>query len=234
MDSETLDENKVNQELSIKAKLVSKRWLILVYGLALLLLMLLGSILVTAYPPVWEKIHRSAMQDSLREKHYVDANKITSGLWSAEPYEEISESLSYWKKMNEKEIAHYEDVRDLLGVARVVLVVCAAIVLLGCFLAGWKKVWLSGFASFVLLGIIAGIWMMIHWHSLFKALHWAIFWDDSWKLPLKSYSLGLFPHKVWQQAGGVVAILISVPLLVPILGSFLRSKMRKPVIKENS
>lgn len=202
-----------------------KRWLIPFYGLALVLLLVLGSVLVVSHPSLWEQVHRSAMEDKLKEVHYEDANRITGGLWTEEPYAEISKGLKFMR-MNAQEVAHYEDVRGLLGTARVVLVVSAGVVLLGVILVGWRRVWSSGFASFVLLGLVAGVWMMIHWHSLFKALHWVIFMDDSWKLPNRSYSLGLFPHKVWQQAGGVIGLLVFVPLLIPVflrkLGSGIR------------
>jgi len=192
-----------------------KKWLIPFYGISLVISLVLGSVLLVSHPVVWEKIHRSAMEEKLREIHYEDANRITGGLWSDEPYQKISDSLRY-TKMNAKEVAHYEDVRDLLGTARVVVVVSVVLVLLGFVLAGWKRVWMSGFASFSLLAVISGVWMLIHWHSLFKALHWMIFMDDSWKLPYRSYSLGLFPHKVWQEAGIVIGLLVLVPLLIPL------------------
>ncbi len=198
--------------------LAKKKWMIPFCGLALLFLLLLGSVMITSHPVVWEKVHRSAMGETLIERHYENANKITGGLWTEEPYEEISQSMIRYR-MNKKEIAHYEDVRGLLATARTVIVVCAVIVLLGCMIVGWKKIWLSGLAIFILLGVIAGIWMMIHWHSLFKALHWAIFWDDSWKLPARSYSLCLFPHKVWQLAGGVIAGMVCIPLVLPVIGA---------------
>lgn len=207
----------MKEDVDHKKALGSKKWMIPFCGLALLFLLLLGSVVLVSHPTVWEKVHRSAMKESLHEGHYENANKITGGLWTTEPYEEISQGLKRYR-MNEKEIAHYEDVRSLLGAARIVIVVCAVIVLLGCMIVGWKKIWLSGFAVFVLLGVIAGVWMMIHWHSLFKALHWAIFWDDSWKLPNKSYSLGLFPHKVWQLAGGAIAGMVCIPLVFPVIG----------------
>lgn len=213
-----------NTGFNIKNKLADKKLLIPIYGLALLLLLVLGSVVLVSHPSIWEKIHRSAMHDELKEIYYQDANRITGGLWTDEPYAEISQSLNYWKKMNQNEISHYEDVRSLLGTARVVIIVCSIIVVFGCLIVGWKKVWLSSFASFILLGVVAGIWMMIHWHSLFKALHWVVFWDDSWKLPPKSYSLGLFPHKVWQQAGGVIAVLVCFPLVLPLMGLLLKGK----------
>lgn len=192
------------------------RWSIPVYGLSLVLLLVLGSVLVVSHPMVWEKVHRSAMKEKLKEVHYEDANRITGGLWTEEPYEEISDSLKY-RKMNEKEIYHYEDVRGLLGTARVVVIVCSVLVFMGCIWAGWRTIWYAAFAIFALLGIILGIWMFIDWHSLFKSLHWVIFMDDSWKLPNTSYSLGLFPHKVWQLAGGVIGGMVLIPLLVPII-----------------
>ena len=204
-------------QVSFKEKLAVKKWLIPIFGLSLLLLIVLGSVVLVSHPVVWEKIHRPVMKEKLKEIHFEDANRITAGLWNSEPYKEISQNLNYWKKMNEKEIAHYEDVRNLLGTARVVIIVCALSAVIGFLIFGWKKIWLSSLASFILLGVIAGFWMMIHWHSLFKALHWVIFWDDSWKLPAKSYSLALFPHSVWQQAGGVIAVLIFIPLALPLL-----------------
>ncbi len=192
------------------------RWSIPVYGLSLVLLLVLGNVLLVSHPVVWEKVHRMAMKDTLREVHYEDANKITGGLWTDEPYKEISSSLKF-RKMNEKEIYHYEDVRGLLGTARVVVTVCAILVVIGCFWAGWRTIWYSAFAIFASLGVICGVWMLIDWHSLFKALHWAVFWDDSWKLPNQSYSLGLFPHKVWQLAGGVIGGMVLIPLLLPVI-----------------
>ena len=185
------------------------------YGLALVLVLVLGSVLVVSHPVVWEKIHRNAMGDALKEVHYENANKITGGLWSKEPYEDIAGDLTRYT-MNQKEVSHYEDVRGLISTAKIVLAVCVVIVLIGCMLVGWRRVWGSGFASFVLLAIIAGVWMLIHWHSLFRALHWVIFMDDSWILPSNSYSLYLFPHKVWQHAGGVIGVLVLIPLLIPV------------------
>jgi uncharacterized membrane protein len=193
-----------------------RRWSIPVYGLALVILLVLGSVLLVSHPVVWEKVHRMAMKEKLKEVHYEDANKITGGLWTEEPYQDISDSLKF-KKMNKKEIYHYEDVRSLLGKARIVVGVCALLVFMGVMWAGWRIIWYSAFASFVVLGVILGIWMLIDWHSLFKSLHWVIFLDDSWKLPNTSYSLGLFPHKVWQLAGGVIGGMVLIPLLVPIL-----------------
>ena len=186
------------------------------YGLALVLLLVLGSVLVVSHPVVWEKVHRSAMKEKLKEVHYQDANRITGGLWTQEPYQDISDSLKF-RKMNKKEIHHYGDVRSLLGKARIVVGVCAVLVIIGFIRVGWRTVWNSGFVIFILLGIILGVWMMIDWHSLFKSLHWVIFLDDSWKLPKRSYSLGLFPHAVWQLAGGVIGGLVLILLLVPIL-----------------
>ncbi len=197
-----------------------KRWMIPFYGLALVLVLLLGSLQVVSHPIVWEKVHRAAMGETLKEVHYEDASKITGGLWGEESYEGISGGLRFYR-MNKKEVAHYEDVRSLLGLSRVVLGVSFVVVVLGFALVGWRRVWGAAFASFVLFGVIAGVWMFIDWHSLFKALHWVIFMDDSWKLPNRSYSLYLFPHKVWQYAGGVLAVLILVPLLVPV---FLRKQ----------
>ena len=192
------------------------KWTSSFYGLALVLLLVLGSVLVVSYPVVWEKIHRSAMKEKLKEVHYQDANRITGGLWTQEPYQEISDSLKF-RKMNEKEIYHYGDVRSLLGKARIVVGICAVLVIIGFMRLGWLTVWKSGFLSFILLGVVLGVWMMIDWHSLFKSLHWVIFLDDSWKLPNTSYSLGLFPHSVWQMAGGVISGLVLILLLVPIL-----------------
>lgn len=197
--------------------------MISIYGLALVILLVLGSVLMVSHPVVWEKVHRSAMQEKLKEVHYQDANRITGGLWTQESYEKISDSLKV-RKMNKKEINHYEDVRSLLGKARIVVGVCAGVVFIGFMWAGWRRVWNSGFIIFVLLGIILGVWMLIDWHSLFKSLHWVIFLDDSWKLPNRSYSLGLFPHAVWQLAGGVIGGLVMIFLLIPM---FFRKKIAK-------
>jgi uncharacterized membrane protein len=204
-------------------RIAGRNWMISIYGLALVILLVLGSVLMVSHPVVWEKVHRSAMKEKLKEVHYQDANRITGGLWTQESYEKISDSLKV-RKMNKKEINHYEDVRSLLGKARIVVGVCAGVVFIGFMWAGWRRVWNSGFIIFVLLGIILGVWMLIDWHSLFKSLHWVIFLDDSWKLPNRSYSLGLFPHAVWQLAGGVIGGLVMIFLLIPM---FFRKKIAK-------
>jgi len=130
-------------------------------------------------------------------------------------------------KMNEKEVYHYEDVRGLIQTAKWTTGGSLILALLGFYLVGWRKVWNSSIASFLVLGAIAGIWMAIYWRGLFRALHWVIFQDDSWILPSKSYSLGLFPHKVWQVAGGAIAAYILIILISGlILGQV--TKKREP------
>jgi len=197
-------------------KLCDTKWMTPMYGIALLIVFVLGSVLLVSHPVAWEKIHRVAMKDKLKELHYDDANKITRGLWTDEPYQKISQSLKFRLKMNQKEIEHYEDVRSLLGKAKILVAVCAVIAVLGFVIVGWKVVWNAAFVSFILLGVIAGAWMWIDWHSLFKSLHWVVFWDDSWKLPDRSYSLGLFPHTVWKLAGGVIGGMVLIFLLIPM------------------
>lgn len=213
---------------------MNKKWLIPVFGLALLIAVVVSGVLVISHPSVWNTMHHKVMQKDFKERQklgdktieilFEDAEKISGGLWNEIPYAEISRSLKF-KKMNEKEIYHYEDVRELLVTAKWTTVGALMIALIGCLFVGWRKVWNASIGSFLLLGIIAGIWMMIYWRGLFRALHWVIFRDDSWILPDKSYSLGLFPHKVWQTAGGMIAIYVMVILVV----GFVVQRMAKKI-----
>ena len=114
-------------------------------------------------------------------------------------------------------MSHYEDVRHLLNTAKWSTVACLLVSCIGFVLVGWRKVWNAGIAWFLFLGMIAGVWMAIYWRGLFRALHWIIFQDDSWILPDRSYSLGLFPHKVWQMAGGLIAAYVFVLLILGLI-----------------
>ncbi len=152
----------------------------------------------------------------MRPIHHHDTDAIVGGLWSDESYASISSRLKFMP-LCEKEIHHYEDVRRLLGTAKVSAVVSLLLAFVGFYLVGWRKVWNAAFASFILLGLIAGVWMWIHWRSLFRALHWMIFQDSSWILPRNCYSMALFPHKVWQLAGGIIALSVFIVLALGLL-----------------
>ncbi len=205
---------------------MNKKWLIPIFGLLLLTGVVLGGVLLISHPSVWNPMHQKVMEKDFKERQklgdrvtdilFDDAKKISGGLWNDNPYSEISSSLKF-KRMNEKEIYHYEDVRGLLTAAKWVSVIALLLAVIGFFMVGWRKVWNASIASFVSLGAVAGVWMLIYWRGLFRALHWVIFQDDSWILPNKSYSLGLFPHKVWQTAGGMIAAYVLIILALGVI-----------------
>ena len=195
---------------------MKRRWMIPFFGMSLLLALLLGAVISISTLPVWNPIHKHVMADEMKPIHFHDADAIVGGLWSDESYESISARLKFIP-LTDREIHHYEDVRDLLGTAKLVTIVFAVLTLIGFFLVGWRKVWNAAVASFVLIGIVAGIWVAIDWRSLFRALHWVIFQDASWILPDRCYSLGLFPHKVWQLSGGLIGASVLIVLVLGLL-----------------
>jgi len=209
------------------------KWLIPFFGLSLLIAVVLSGVLLISHPTVWNPMHQQVMGKDFKERQklddrvveilFADAEKIAGGLWNETPYTEISKGLKF-KRMNKKEIYHYQDVRELLGTAKWTAGVALLIALFGFIYAGWRKVWNASIASFILLGVIAGVWMAIYWRGLFRALHWVIFQDDSWILPSGSYSLGLFPHRVWQTAGGMIAAYVFIILAAGLLIQLLRKK----------
>ena len=168
---------------------------------------------------------RQKLGDLFTKLLLADAEKISGALWTDTSYTDISKSLKY-KRMNEKEIYHYEDVRELLTTAKWLSAVALMMTLMGFHTVGWRKVWNASLASFLLLGAIAGVWMLIYWRGLFRALHWLVFQDDSWILPTGSYSLGLFPHKVWQTAGNMIAAYIFIILAVGLAIQVIRRKTK--------
>lgn len=215
---------------------MNRRYLIPVFGLALLFAVVLSGVLLISHPSVWNPMHKHVMDDDFQvrqnlkpqlvEMLFDDAEKISGGLWNETPYTEISANLKF-RKMNQKELHHYEDVRSLIQIAKWAIGASLLIAIIGFFLVGWRKVWNASVASFVLLGVVAGVWMAIYWRGLFRALHWVIFQDDSWILPSKSYSLGLFPHKVWQMAGGMIAAYVFLILGIGVMIQVLRKSSRK-------
>ena len=221
---------------------MNKKWLIPLFGLSLLTAVVLSGVLLISHPSIWNPMHQNLMEKDFKERQknsdklieilFKDAEKITEGLWNKTPYTEISRDLRL-KRMNEKEIAHYEDVRRLLGTAKYATAACLIIALLGFVIVGWRKVWNASIASFLLLGFIAGVWMFIYWRGLFRALHWLIFQDDSWILDKTSYSIGLFPHKVWQTAGGVVAVYVFIILIAGVVLQALTKRYEKDGNKDS-
>ncbi len=197
------------------------RWKIPFFGLALMLGVVLGATLLVSYPTVWNPMHRYVMEDKIAEQNvtseqleavFSDAENISGGLWNETPYQEITDDLKF-RRLNAKEVSHYEDVRELMNLAKIVTASCLGLALFGFIIVGWRNVLRAGFASFVLLGVIFGTWMLINWHSLFKSLHWIVFQDASWKLPNGSYSLGLFPHEMWQFTGGMIGGIVGIVLV---------------------
>lgn len=202
-----------------------QRWMIPFFGLALLLSVVLGATLLISYPTVWNPLHRYVMEETYIEQNttgeklelvFTDSENISGGLWNEKPYQDIADELKF-RRFNAKEVSHYEDVRDLMELAKTVALVAFGLAIVGFAVVGWRNVWRASFASVMLLGTVLGIWMLINWHSLFKSLHWVVFQNASWKLPNGSYSLGLYPHKMWQFAGGAIATIVGIVMITGFL-----------------
>lgn len=72
--------------------------------------------------------------------------------------------------------------------------------------------------------LVLGVWGVIHWDSLFSALHYPFFGSYSWRLPADSYSLQLFPEWFWGVLGSMVALL---PVLFSVVLILITPKRKR-------
>lgn len=179
-------------------------------------------ILLITTPLIWQKIYRNSMPENMHYKLKSDAFTISDAYWQKRSYEEVNKSL-HLPLLKEREIYHFEDVRK-----KIRSLIIPFILGVGCLIffhfkkiyASWLWIWLQLFV----ISLTLGIWGGVNWRNMFRTLHWAIFWDDSWILPKHCYSLKLFPYAVWQKAGVVLlASLISFLFLINLF-SFIRRR----------
>ncbi len=206
--------------------------------LLLVFLILCSLSVIVSLPPVWHPVYRHTMEEGMQE--YVaskllmeDALLISDSLWGNESYEDVGGKLKN-HVLNDEEKAHFGDVRWLLRKAAGAAIVLLLALAIFRKRFRWRTVW--GHALLMYLGILVtcGIWSAISWRSLFRGLHWVIFMNDSWILPISSYSLFLFPHKLWQFAGGLVLGGTLVILLAGFLLSLCFSRKGKTEPEESA
>jgi integral membrane protein (TIGR01906 family) len=113
---------------------------------------------------------------------------------------------------NEREIAHMDDVRGVVGnVLLGHLIALATIVLI--WIVNWRLrlpgVMARGFfvGGLLTLGVAAllGIYMLVNFDDFFVQFHQALFEGDSWRFPSSDTLIRLYPDAFWSDFGGVLA-----------------------------
>jgi integral membrane protein (TIGR01906 family) len=118
---------------------------------------------------------------------------------------------------NDREIKHMADVHDLVQKGMLLLVIIAAIYLLGgAFLfwkdraSLWKTLSTAGMAGFVLLLTVL-IVVALAWNWAFVTFHEVFFNGSTWLFPYSDTLIRLFPETFWQDgfATAVVGMLLT-------------------------
>ena len=183
----------------------------------LILFMLTAGIVTVSQPFVFKILYGYSMKD--RPMLVEDGLKIAGGLSGAKAYTKINKTLVRGR-IGKREIDHFEDIRNKIGMARgVALLSSISLLLLGVACAArWGFVFRMSLVWFISTGVVATIWATINFRHFFRSLHWWIFQDDSWILPDNCYSLMLYPYAVWKTVGA--AMMVGVFLLL-VLGCVL-------------
>lgn len=151
------------------------------------------------------KNHPALIQDGL---------KIADGLSSSKAFKKINRTLEKGR-IGMREIAHYEDIRNKISMARgfaIVSFIFLVMIGVACS-AQWRFVMKMTLAWFATVAVMTTIWAIIDFRHFFRSLHWWVFQDDSWILPDNCYSLMLYPYPVWQALGATLVVGIFVLLV---------------------
>lgn len=204
------------------------------FGVALLLGLVCGAVVIVSLPQVWRPLHAKVMEPhfqsykdgALTERALRDGGRISDALWTKEDYGAVSVRLEL-RKLNAQEVEHYSDVRAMLAKAVWLVLGFGLLGVVGCVLRGRKRVFYWAMAVAWLLLAIGGVWAWVDWRGFFRTLHWWIFQDDSWILPDNSYSLGLYPYAMWQAVAIVLTVSVGTLLLLGSLLPAWRGNMSK-------
>lgn len=164
------------------------------HGFLLFFAILLFWIIFFALPPLWDFIYKVSMGT---KGDLGDSGQIIRALWSGRSLIDVSAQLNSGK-LEMKEIVHYRDIRHGLYVGLLALTLVSAYFLSFARVISWRRVfrWAVFFCFF--LAASGTTWALIDWSHFFRTLHWWVFHDNSWILPLDSTTLALFPYAVWQ------------------------------------
>jgi hypothetical protein len=196
----------------------------LVAPIAMLLMLLGGSLLIVASPAMWSYMYDAP--EKLGEFAQEDGELIAEHLWTTKPYSEVSRELQGGRLVH-REVVHYEDLQEKFVQLKILVVTCSAIALLSLCFQFRRRVVLASLSWLGVICAVGGVWSMYNWRGMFRALHWWIFQDDSWILPWGCYSLRLYPYSVWKGAMvWMVVISAGAYLFLWILSALLNKRAR--------
>lgn len=192
--------------------------------------LLLAGVWVATRPPIFDRYYGILV----RSPSSRDAHEIVAWLKSDRTEQDLLVHVVD-RRLTEKELKHFADVRSWLHKVPKYCLGCALLITLAFFSARRANfVPLIErrslvFMVLVLCGCIAlASW---DWRIFFTWVHYPLFGSTSWRFPRGSYSLQLFPSSFWRAAG----IMVAAPaLLIPILLLGLRCAAGKKPIKEES
>lgn len=165
-------------------------------------LLLLGVYLVSQ-PAVFDFIYDQAVD--FEGERYEDGIAVARALSGEDSFELVSQRLN-GGTMGPREIYHFEDVREKLRMASLLL--GGSVLILGLIIwkvpVHWMRVMKASVLIYVITGLIAAVWAVMNFRSFFRTLHWWVFQDDTWILPNSCYSLKLYPYAVWKWLGGLI------------------------------
>lgn len=170
-------------------------------GFILFIVILLFWITLVTLPPLWDFLYKMSMG---QKGNVGDSAQVIRALWSGHSFIDLSTQLDTGK-LGTKEVAHYRDIRHGLYLGLLVLTLGGTYLLSFARGISWRHVtrWTLFFC--LLLFAIGITWALLDWRHFFRTLHWWVFRDNSWMLPLDSTTLALFPYPVWQWTFSIIA-----------------------------
>ena len=183
-------------------------------------------LLLFSTPFIWEKIYLSdsvypsSNATSMQRYFQQDGMRISDAYWQKKSYEDVNKSLNF-PVLKEKEIRHFEDVRQIIRNMFYPLIIGGILLTIWVVFLKKKIAWGMVLLQFAALGGCLATWGVINWRHMFRTLHWWIFQNDSWILPKGCYSLRLFPYAVWQTA----AIYLFATLTCLLVALFITSRV---------
>lgn len=180
---------------------------------------LLSALAIVASPAGWEMVYKAPEKMPVSAKE--DGVTIAKHLWSERSYAEVSNELQ-GGRLNEREMKHYEDLQEKFRQVKILLWLGVPALALAFFWLRMRRVLWCSLTGYALLSTAVGIWAFTNWRHCFHTLHWWIFQDASWRLPMNSYSLKIYPYAVWHH----VMIVMFLVILLIYLGLFSISYMR--------
>ncbi len=139
--------------------------------------------------------------------------------------------------LNEREIAHMEDVQKLFGLARGLTIAGTSFFALSLLLSWkWGKLckflrslaWTSAFA--LIIGLVFGLLISRDFTAAFDQFHWLAFTNDLWQLdPAKDQLINLLPEQFFADAVMLAATRTAVSLLlISATASFASIRPNRP------